>query len=214
MTAKPLTDQQDNVLSFVSSYREAHGYPPTLREIGDAIGLANINAVRGHLDALQKKGYISRAADKARSIQVLRAPSHLSRVKRKLHEVLRTDDGVLHRIVYGLAWMTRNRSPFLAGPRVERLRVAFEREAAERGMRFLDARIQPDHVVIVVEAWPNHSAQLVLQRLQAAGNKIKRHIADPSVGSSIWNQGYVATTDLELLDGLVAQFLQATERPG
>ena len=79
MEARPLTDQQESVLTFVEEFSRDRGFPPTLREIGDALGLPNVNAVRGHLAALEKKGYITRAPDKARSIQVVHAPSAISR---------------------------------------------------------------------------------------------------------------------------------------
>ena len=46
MSTRPLTDQQDTVLTFITRFVQEHGFPPTLREIGDAIGLANVNAVR------------------------------------------------------------------------------------------------------------------------------------------------------------------------
>ena len=41
MSTRPLTDQQDTVLTFITRFVQEHGFPPTLREIGDAIGLAN-----------------------------------------------------------------------------------------------------------------------------------------------------------------------------
>jgi SOS-response transcriptional repressor LexA len=213
MNAKPLTRQQQNVLTFVTSFQQERGYPPTLREIGTAIGLANINAVRGHLEALVKKGYVTRTPDKARSIQVVRAPSRMRRIKRKLHRVLRTDEYVLHRIIYGLAWATQHRDSCLIGPAAHRLRRAFDREAAEQGWTNLELRIEPDHVVVVVETWPNHSAQRAVQRLQAAGNTIKRHVPGHSSRKALWDKGYVATTDLKLLDGLVDQFLNAGDEP-
>ena len=70
MKLKPLTNQQEKVLGYVESYLDKNGYPPTLKEIGTAIGLANITAVRGHLLALEKKGYIAKTPEKARSIQI------------------------------------------------------------------------------------------------------------------------------------------------
>ena len=119
----------------------------------------NVNAVRGHLAALEKKGYINRSPDKARSIQVVPKPSALSRAKRKLHEVFRTDEGVYHRVVYGIAWTTRGKAPLLVGPKVEQLSAALDREAIEHGWTLLEKRIEPNHVVAIVETWPNHSPE-------------------------------------------------------
>ncbi len=207
MTAKPLTCQQQNVLTFVSTFQQEHGYPPTLREIGEAIGLANINAVRGHLDALERKGYITRTPEKARSIQIIQSASRLSRVKRTLHRILRTDEGVLHRIAYGLGWATKGRAPLLVGPAADALRRALEREAAEHGWQIRQMRIEPDHVIVIVETWPNHSAQRTAHRLRTAGSAVRQHIPGHLSGKALWEKGYVVTTELELLEELVAELL-------
>ena len=207
MNTRPLTEQQQTVLTFIGRFVQEHGFPPTLREIGDAIGLVNVTAVRGHLAALEKKGYITKAPDKARSIQLVRPPSAYSRAKRKLHEVLGTDEGVFHRVVYGLAWTTWQGTPCLMGRPAEEIREAFDREAVEHGWTILDARIEPDHVVVIVETWPNHSAQKTVHRLQSAGNAVKRRHRDGLPVEGLWGDGYVVTTDLEILDELLAKLL-------
>jgi repressor LexA len=210
MARKSLTSRQQNVLTFVRQFLSRQGFPPTLREIGEAVGLSNINAVRGHLAALEKKGYITKAPDKARSIQIVDQPSSFSRVKRKLHEVLQTDEGVLHQIVYGLAWATWRCEDHLTGSRAEHLHRALEREAAEHGWTLIEERIEPDHVVLVVRAWPNHSPELAVRRFQAAGKAISRQSPKGLSARRLWSTGYVATTDLDMLDELVAQLLNRT----
>ena len=204
---RPLTTQQCNVLAFVQEFCRKHGFAPTLREIGQAVGLVNINAVRGHLAALEKKGWIRRAPDKARSIQIVNAPSALSRVKRKLHEVLRTDDGVFHRVVYGLAWTTHRRTPWLRGPAQQWMQAALDHEALEHGWTLLDKRIEADHIVVVVEAWPNHSAERAVRRLQATGKRMRQRHPGEFPAERLWGKGYVVTTELDLLDELVAKLL-------
>ena len=208
MNPKPLTTQQQTVLTVVTRFAQEHGFPPTLREIGDAIGLPNVNAVRGHLAALEKKGHITRTPDKARSIRLVHVPSRMSRVKRKLHRVLATDEGVFHRVIYGLAWTTQFRVPYLTGGRIDRMRTAIDREAVEHGWTILEARIEPDHVVVMVGTWPNHSAQRTVQRLQAAGKTATRHGSDRLPGKLAWGKGYVVTTDLDLLDEFVVKLLR------
>ncbi len=214
MSTRPLTDQQDTVLTFIRRFVQENGFPPTLREIGDAIGLANINAVRGHLAALEKKGHITKTPDKARSIQLVRPASAYSRAKRKLHDVLGTDKGVFHRVVYGLAWTTRQRSPCLTGPPADEMRKAFEREAVEHGWTILDARIEPDHVIVVVETWPNQSAHRTLHRLQSAGRTVKQRLRGAFPGKGLWGRGYAVTTDLEILDELVTRLLSNQQERG
>lgn len=209
---KPLTDQQHTVLTFVGQFVQDHGFPPTLREIGDAIGLPNPNAVRGHLAALEKKGYITKTPDKARSISLVHPPSALSRVKRRLHEVLGTDQGVFHWVVYGLAWTTRNRTPFMTGSKAVWIGEALDRDAVEHGWTIHDKRIEPDHIVVVAATWPNHAAQKTVHRLQSAANSVKRRHPRGFPAGPLWGKGYVATTDLELLDGLLARLLDHEDK--
>ena len=207
MNASPLTEQQQKVLDFIGDHSHRTGFPPTLREIGDALGLPHVNAVRGHVTALEKKGYITRTADKARSIRVVAAQSAMSRFKRKLHEVFRTDEGVVHRIVFGLAWATWKRESMLTGRRRDLIGEALDREAGEHGWRLVQKRVAPDHVVLVVEVWPNHSAELAVRRFQSAGRAVKKGDGGEFSSKRLWDRGYVATTDLELLDQLVEEML-------
>jgi SOS-response transcriptional repressor LexA len=54
------TARQQKVLDFMRSYAAAHGYPPTLREIGAHMGIRSTNGVNDHLRALERKGLIRR----------------------------------------------------------------------------------------------------------------------------------------------------------
>lgn len=204
---RALTGQQQKVLDCVEAFRSRTGYPPTLQEIGEAIGVRNVNAVRGHLAALEKKGYVTRTPDKARSIRILRTPSMLSRLKRRAHQVLRTDQGVVHQVVYGLAWVTRHRRPLLAGRRREWMDEALEGEAVEHGWSLLSKRVGPDHVALVVKAWPNHSPEQIVGRFKAAGDGMRKHHGRELRGTSLWARGYAVTTDVEMLDELLAELL-------
>lgn len=205
-TSQALTDQQQRVLDFVARFVGDHGFPPTLREIGGALGLANVSAVQGHLAALEKKGYITKEPDKARSIRAVHPPSAVSEFKRKLHEVFRTDEGVLPHLVYGLGWLTWRRQPILTGATLERVTAAVEHEAGEHGWRLLDRRIEPDSVRLVVETWPNHSPQQTVKRFWAscAYNRLL-HPRDWPKGR-LWGRGYVVTTDPGRLDEMMDAF--------
>ena len=63
-----LTDRQLEVLRFIASEIEERGYPPTIREIGEALEIASTNGVNDHLKALEKKGYLQRDAAKSRAL--------------------------------------------------------------------------------------------------------------------------------------------------
>ena len=67
---EPLTERQQQVLDFISTYLDTHGCPPTLREISEHINAkGTVTAIR-HLDALEQKGYIQRREGSSRSIVV------------------------------------------------------------------------------------------------------------------------------------------------
>ncbi len=209
---KPLTNRQQMVLEFVWQYSNQRGFPPTLREIGEGTGLSNISAVRGHIAALEKKGYVTKEADKARSIRVIYTPSVFSKMKRQLHEVVSTDKGVLHKIVYGLVLAARKRRNHFTGERMQWIDEALERRAVEHGWTWIRKQINPDHLVLVVEVWPNHSPELVVSRIRQAGNAVRLRHLTHFRGKSLWAAGYAATTNLESLDDMAQQFLRNIER--
>lgn len=64
-----LTDRQKQVLDFISESIRARGYPPTLREIGERMGIRSTNGVNDHLKALEKKGYLEREDLKSRALR-------------------------------------------------------------------------------------------------------------------------------------------------
>lgn len=60
MTRPAINGRQAAVLAEVVRYQQVHGYPPTLREIGRAVGLASPSSVRHQLDVLEARGYVAR----------------------------------------------------------------------------------------------------------------------------------------------------------
>jgi len=66
-----LTDRQRAILQFVAETVSDRGYPPSVREIGEALGLASSSTVHSHLHALQRKGYLRIDATKPRAIELL-----------------------------------------------------------------------------------------------------------------------------------------------
>lgn len=69
-----LTDRQLRVLDFIRWHHKSFGVSPSIREIGDILGIKSTNGVNDHLLALEKKGWIVRNARKARSIVIVRDP--------------------------------------------------------------------------------------------------------------------------------------------
>jgi repressor LexA len=66
--ATALTDRQLEVLRFIATEIEERGYPPTIREIGEALDIASTNGVNDHLKALEKKGFLQRDPVKSRAL--------------------------------------------------------------------------------------------------------------------------------------------------
>jgi len=63
-----LTDRQLEVLRFIAHQIEECGYPPTIREIGEALDIRSTNGVNDHLKALEKKGFLTRDPVKSRAL--------------------------------------------------------------------------------------------------------------------------------------------------
>src|SRR5690349_6038930 len=68
---KDLTKRQQEIFDFIKRYSSAHGYPPTVRDIGKAVGLASSSTVHAHLSNLEKVGLLRRDPSKPRAIELL-----------------------------------------------------------------------------------------------------------------------------------------------
>lgn len=66
-----LTEKQQRVLDFIERQIQIKGYPPSVREIGEALGLSSTATVHGYLDRLAKKGYLDKDLSKTRAIRVI-----------------------------------------------------------------------------------------------------------------------------------------------
>lgn len=66
-----LSHRQEQILKFIRQTVKERGYPPSVREIGEAVGLASSSTVHGHLERLQAKGLLRRDPTKPRAIELL-----------------------------------------------------------------------------------------------------------------------------------------------
>jgi repressor LexA len=66
-----LTKRQKEIFDFIKRYSDKHGYPPTVRDIGKAIGLTSSSTVHAHLANLEKIGLLRRDPSKPRALEVL-----------------------------------------------------------------------------------------------------------------------------------------------
>ncbi|MGM8213336.1 transcriptional repressor LexA [Virgibacillus sp. W0430] len=66
-----LSKRQKMIVEYIKSEVQTKGYPPSVREIAEAVGLASSSTVHGHLERIESKGYIRRDPTKPRAIEIL-----------------------------------------------------------------------------------------------------------------------------------------------
>jgi len=75
MSEPVLTEKRREILDFIERQQRERGYPPSVREICDAVGLTSTSTVHSHLSTLQKQGYLRRDPTKPRAIEVRYDPA-------------------------------------------------------------------------------------------------------------------------------------------
>lgn len=68
--AQALSSKRQQILAFIAESTQAQGYPPSVREIGEAVGLQSTSTVHAHLAVLQREGFLRRDPTKPRAIEV------------------------------------------------------------------------------------------------------------------------------------------------
>src|SRR4030081_583075 len=67
-----LTERQNNTLDYTRYVTKTRNYPPSVREIGEAVGLSSSSTVHNHLNQLERRGLIKRDPSKSRTVQLVR----------------------------------------------------------------------------------------------------------------------------------------------
>jgi len=78
-----LTDRHRGILDFIEHETRTRGFPPSVREIGEAVGLTSTSTVHAHLSTLQRLGYLRRDPSKPRAIEVRYDPASSTPVERR-----------------------------------------------------------------------------------------------------------------------------------
>jgi repressor LexA len=76
---KPATERQRRILEIIREFTAEHGYPPSVREIGERVGLSSSSTIHAHLKALERRGLISRDPTKPRALRSCAGPLPLAR---------------------------------------------------------------------------------------------------------------------------------------
>lgn len=96
-----LTPRQSEVFNTIKDYQARLGFPPTMKELADLIGVSSPNAAADHVNVLKKKGYISVAPGAARGITIL-ATEHESEEVSIIKSLLACDEYSRERAI---AWL-------------------------------------------------------------------------------------------------------------
>jgi repressor LexA len=147
-----LTGRQQEIWKFLTDYVDEHGYPPTVREIGEAVGLASPSTVHAHLANLERAGLIKRDPTKPRALELRRDPKP---------ETARVED--VHRLP--LLGEIAAGGPLLAEQNVEEY-VAVPEPLARGGEEFL-LRVKGDSMI---DAGILEGDLVVVRRQQDARN--------------------------------------------
>jgi repressor LexA len=120
-----LTDRQREVYDFLLSFWQAHGYPPSIREVAAHFGFKSTRAVVDHLGALERKGWINRTRERSRAIEfpLARHESLESRVSENVVELpvvgriaagepILAVENIVEEISIDRSWV-RGKKPFL-----------------------------------------------------------------------------------------------------
>jgi repressor LexA len=133
-----LTKRQAQTLDFIRQSIEERGYPPTLREIGESMGIRSTNGVNDHLRALERKGYLSREDMKSRALRLVSRDSDAGAAAPASSDENLLDIQVLGRVAAGL--------PLLAEENVIDT-VRIDRMLVRGGRDVFGLRVQGDSMI-------------------------------------------------------------------
>jgi repressor LexA len=182
--ADDLTTRQRKILDVIRDAVADRGYPPSIREIGEAVGLTSTSSVHSQLEALQRKGYIRRDPTKPRAIEV-----HLAGPPATMPKPLPTYVPLLGQIAAG--------APILAEEQVEEV-LPLPRELVGQGELFM-LKVRGDSMIddgvfdgdyVVVRSQPDADEgdmvaalldeEATVKRLSRRGGRIRLLPANPA----------------------------------
>ncbi|MDO5142960.1 MAG: transcriptional repressor LexA [Eubacteriales bacterium] len=148
-----MTEKQKRILDFISSYALAHGYPPSVREIGEEMGLRSPSTVHTHLKKLREAGYLEPSDGRSRALTPVSGPGMVTRVP------------ILGRVTAGMPILAVEEhigyvpfEPAAAGGEYYALRI--------RGDSMIGAGILEDDLVIVRRDVQAHDGDIVIALLE------------------------------------------------
>ena len=191
--AEQLTARQRGILDMIESSMRERGYPPSVREIGEAVGLTSPSTVHSHLATLQRLGYLRRDPTKPRAIEVRFDPSSGAAIERRpvrhvplVGDVAAGTDVLAQENVEELFPLPED---FTGGGDLFMLRVRGDSmiEAGIMDGDFVVARAQPtaDNGDVVIAGIPGEEA--TVKRYQRTGGRITLVPANPRLEPMVFD---------------------------
>ncbi len=174
---KGLTERQHQVLDFIATYVKERGYPPSYQEIADALGIASKQGVVRHLEALIRKGYLTKDDTTARSLRIV-APDYRPQQISEGTEMVALP--LVGRVAAGF--------PILAEENIEETVIVPRRLIKTEG-RYFVLRVQGDSMVnagildgdlVVVQSTPTAPPGSIVVALVGGEVTVKRLVEEGS----------------------------------
>ncbi len=199
--AKNLSDRQHRILEFIQAFISKNRFPPTIREIGEKVGISSTSVVKYNLDILERKGLIERDREISRGIRLA------GELAEHLADVIQVP--LLGRIAAGtpIPVPDADFSPFGYDTTIELTRDivkdATDIYALEvQGDSMIDALINDGDIVLMrhqrkvengelAAIWLRDQEETTLKRFYLEGNRVRLQPANPTMGPMYYRAGEV-----------------------
>ena len=172
MPKEKITKRQQQAFDFICTFTAAHGYPPSVREIGSAIGLSSPSTVHSHLHKLEEAGYIKRDPNKPRTIEICEDAKTRGKQSQKLVEV--KQDVNTNTVTLPLVGRVAAGLPILAEQNVEEVMTLPTNVVGDsssfilrvRGESMINAGIFDGDYIVVREQHDAHNGEIVVALIE------------------------------------------------
>lgn len=172
MPKEKITKRQQQAFDFICTFTAAHGYPPSVREIGSAIGLSSPSTVHSHLHKLEEAGYIKRDPNKPRTIEICEDAKTRAKQSPKLAEV--KQDVNTNTVTLPLVGRVAAGLPILAEQNVEEVMTLPTNVVGDsssfilrvRGESMINAGIFDGDYIVVREQHDAHNGEIVVALIE------------------------------------------------
>ena len=172
MPKEKITKRQQQAFDFICTFTAAHGYPPSVREIGTAIGLSSPSTVHSHLHKLEEAGFIKRDPNKPRTIEICEDAKTRAKQSPKLVEV--KQDVNTNTVALPLVGRVAAGLPILAEQNVEEVMTLPTNVVGDsssfilrvRGESMINAGIFDGDYIVVREQHDAHNGEIVVALIE------------------------------------------------